>query len=152
MTEKEDVVVRHAELEDLPTIRTLMIQLYEYYGIPFNEKRFEWGIKRRLTDRLQKEGILIAEVKDKVVGLIVAEILINPIGASEGHITAIVTDKDVRNLGIGKKLVDESIQHLEEMGAEIIRLDLEEAFVKMLDYFKNIGFNSAYRVLEYKPK
>ncbi len=152
MAEKENIIVRHAELEDLATIRTLMIQLYEYYRIPFNEKRFEWGIKRRLTDRLQKEGILIAEVKDKVVGLIVAEILINPIGASEGHITAIVTDKDVRNFGIGKKLVNESIQHLEEMGAEIIRLDLEEAFVKMLDYFKNIGFHSAYRVLEYKPK
>ncbi|MHA1131818.1 MAG: GNAT family N-acetyltransferase [Candidatus Helarchaeota archaeon] len=152
MAKKENIIVRHAELEDLPTIRTLMIQLYDYYGIPFNEKRFEWGIKRRLTDRLQKEGILIAEDEGKVVGLIVAEILINPIGASEGHITAIVTDKDVRNKGIGKVLVNESIQHLEEMGAEIIRLDLEEAFVKMLDYFKKIGFYSTYRVLEYRPK
>ncbi|MHA1649801.1 MAG: GNAT family N-acetyltransferase [Candidatus Helarchaeota archaeon] len=149
-----DIVIRHAELEDLPTIRTLMIQLYEYYGIPFNEKRFEWGIKRRLTDRLQKEGILVAEdkSKDKIVGLIVAEILINPIGNSEGHITAIVTDKEVRNQGIGKLLVNESIKHLEEMGAEVIRLDLEENFVKMLEYFKSMGFQSVYRVLEYRPK
>ncbi|HUX99972.1 MAG TPA: GNAT family N-acetyltransferase [Candidatus Deferrimicrobium sp.] len=149
-----EINVRTAEIDDLATIRTLMIQLYEYYGIPFNEKRFEWGIKRRLTDRLQKEGILVAEdsAKQKVVGMIVAEILINPIGNSEGHITAIVTAKDCRDKGVGKALVDSAINHLEQMGAEIIRLDLEESFIKMLDYFKNIGFESVYRVLEYKPQ
>ena len=98
-----NIKIRHAEIEDLANIRTLMIQLYEYYGQTFNEKRFEWGIKRRLTDRLQKEGILVAEdaEKDKIFGIIVAEILINPIGNSEGHITAIVTDKEYRNLGVG---------------------------------------------------
>lgn len=147
------IEIRHAELEDLATIRSLMIQLYEYYNQPFNEKRFEWGIKRRLTDRLQKEGILVAQDEEtkKVIGIIVAEILINPIGNSEGHITAIVTDKENRDKGIGKQLVAESIEHLEEMGAEVIRLDLEEEHVKMLDYFKNMGFESVYRVLEYRP-
>ena len=149
-----EIKIRHAELEDLATVRTLMIQLYEHYNQPFNEKRFEWGIKRRLTDRLQKEGILLAvdAEKDKIFGIIVAEILINPIGNSEGHITAIVTDKEYRDKGVGKELVAKSIEHLEEMGAEIIRLDLEEDHVKMLDYFRKIGFEPVYRVLEYRPK
>lgn len=149
-----EIKIRHAELEDLATVRTLMIQLYEHYNQPFNEKRFEWGIKRRLTDRLQKEGILLAvdAEKDKIFGIIVAEILINPIGNSEGHITAIVTDKEYRDKGVGKELVAKSIEHLEEMGAEVIRLDLEEDHVKMLEYFRKIGFESVYRVLEYRPK
>ncbi|NVM54860.1 MAG: GNAT family N-acetyltransferase [Candidatus Helarchaeota archaeon] len=148
------IVIRHAELEDLATIRNLMSQLYVHYNQPFNEKRFEWGIKRRLTDRLQKEGILVAEdvEKQKILGIIVAEILINPIGNSEGHITAIVTDKDNRDQGIGKKLVAQSIKHLEKMGAEVIRLDLEENHIKMLEYFEKMGFHSSYRVLEYRPK
>lgn len=148
------IEIRLAELEDLPTIRTLMIQLYEHFNQPFNEKRFEWGIKRRLTDRLQKEGILVAEdtERQKILGIIVAEILINPIGNSEGHITAIVTDKETRDKGIGKQLVAKSIEHLEEMGAEVIRLDLEEDHVGMLDYFKKMDFHSVYRVLEYRPK
>lgn len=148
-----EIEIKHAELEDLSTIRNLVSQLYEYYKIPFNEKRFEWGIKRRLTDRLQKEGIRVAKdnVKNKIVGLIVAEILVNPLGNSEGHITSIVTDREYRDKGVGKLLINDAIKHLEEMGAEIIRLDLEERFVKMLDYFKNLGFYSAYRVLEYKP-
>lgn len=148
------IVIRHAELEDLATIRNLMSQLYKHYNQPFNEKRFEWGIKRRLTDRLQKEGILVAEdvEKQKILGIIVAEILINPIGNSEGHITAIVTDKDNRDQGIGKKLVAQSIKHLEKMGAEVIRLDLEENHIKMLEYFEKMGFHSSYRVLEYRPK
>jgi len=145
-------MIRTAELEDLGYIRTLMSQLYEYYKAPFNEKRFEWGIKRRLTDRLQKEGILVAEKDGKIVGMIVAEMLINPIGVSEGHITAIVTDKDTRDKGIGKMLINGAITHLREMGSEVIRLDLEENFVKMLDYFKSLGFQSSYRVLEFHPK
>jgi ribosomal protein S18 acetylase RimI-like enzyme len=146
------IVVRTAELEDLDHIRTLMSQLYEYYHAPFNEKRFEWGIKRRLTDRLQKEGLLVAEKDGKIIGLIVAEMLINPIGVSEGHITAIVTDKENRDKGIGKMLINGAITHLREMGSEVIRLDLEENFVKMLDYFKSLGFQSSYRVLEFHPK
>jgi ribosomal protein S18 acetylase RimI-like enzyme len=146
------IMIRTAELEDLGYIRTLMSQLYEYYKAPFNEKRFEWGIKRRLTDRLQKEGILVAEKDGKIVGMIVAEMLINPIGVSEGHITAIVTDKDTRDKGIGKMLINGAITHLREMGSEVIRLDLEENFVKMLDYFKGLGFQSSYRVLEFHPK
>ena len=146
------IVIRTAELEDLDRIRTLMSQLYEYYGTPFNEKRFEWGIKRRLEDRLQKEGILVAEKNNKIIGLIIAEILINPIGQSEGHITAIVTDKDSRDKGIGKMLINGAIDHLKDMGSEVIRLDLEESFIKMLDYFKYMGFESSYRVLEYHPK
>lgn len=146
------IMIRTAELEDLGYIRTLMSQLYEYYKAPFNEKRFEWGIKRRLTDRLQKEGILVAEKDGKIVGMIVAEMLINPIGVSEGHITAIVTDKDTRDKGIGKMLINGAITHLREMGSEVIRLDLEENFVKMLDYFKSLGFQSSYRVLEFHPK
>ena len=145
-------MIRTAELEDLGYIRTLMSQLYEYYKAPFNEKRFEWGIKRRLTDRLQKEGILVAEKDGKIVGMIVAEMLINPIGVSEGHITAIVTDKETRDKGIGKMLINGAITHLREMGSEVIRLDLEENFVKMLDYFKSLGFQSSYRVLEFHPK
>ncbi len=146
------IMIRTAELEDLGYIRTLMSQLYEYYGAPFNEKRFEWGIKRRLTDRLQKEGILVAEKDNKIVGMIVAEMLINPIGISEGHITAIVTDKETRDKGIGKMLINGAIAHLREMGSEVIRLDLEENFIKMLDYFKSLGFHSSYRVLEFHPK
>ena len=152
-----EIKVRVANLADLRTIRELMIQLYEYFGIEFNEKRFEWGIKKRLKDRLQREGILVAEQitsvgKNIIIGVIVAEILINPVGHSEGCLTNIIIGLSHRGKGYGHIFIDQAIKHLEEMGAEIIKLNLEEDFIKMLDYFKKLGFESKYRVLEYKPK
>ena len=50
-----EIKVRTASIADIRAIRELMLQLYDYYGISFNEKRFEWGIKKRLKDRLQRE-------------------------------------------------------------------------------------------------
>jgi ribosomal protein S18 acetylase RimI-like enzyme len=152
-----EIKVRTASIGDINNIRELMIQLYDYFGVPFNEKRFEWGIKKRLKDRLQREGILVAEEitdvgKSLIVGVLVAEILVNPLGEGEGHITAIVVNKEKRNDGVGHILVESSIEHLESMGAEKIKLDLEEDFVKMLPYFQKIGFESKYRVLEYSPE
>ncbi|MHA1268559.1 MAG: GNAT family N-acetyltransferase [Candidatus Helarchaeota archaeon] len=152
-----EIKVRTASIADIKIIRELMIQLYEYFNVPFNEKRFEWGIKKRLKDRLQREGILIAEKttdvgKNIIMGLLVAEILVNPIGKGEAHITAIVVNNEYRGQGVGHVLVENAIKHLEEMGAEVIKLDLEEDFVKMLPYFKKLGFKSRYRVLEYTPE
>ncbi|MHA1230725.1 MAG: GNAT family N-acetyltransferase, partial [Candidatus Helarchaeota archaeon] len=152
-----EIKVRTATIADIKAVRGLMLQLYDYFGIPFNEKRFEWGIKKRLKDRLQREGILVAEEidnvgKSKIVGLVVAEILVNPLGKGEAHITAIVVNKDNRNQGIGHLLVENAVKHLEDMGAEVIKLDLEEDFIKMLPYFEKLNFKSRYRVLEYIPQ
>ncbi len=151
-----EIKVRTASIADIRAIRELMLQLYDYYGISFNEKRFEWGIKKRLKDRLQREGILVAENitevgKSFIVGLLIAEILVNPVGEGEARITAIVVNNQYRNKGVGHFLVENAIEHLEKMGAEVIKLDLEEEFIKMLPYFKNMGFRSRYRVLIYTP-
>ncbi|MBD3230218.1 MAG: GNAT family N-acetyltransferase [Candidatus Lokiarchaeota archaeon] len=152
-----EIKVRTATASDIKKIRELMIQLYDYFGTEFNEQRFEWGIKKRLKDRLQREGILIANKitdvgKSIVVGVLIAEILVNPLGEGEGHITAIVIDDEHRNEGVGHVLIEEAIKHLEKMGAEVIKLDLEEDFMKMLPYFRELGFESKYRVLEYVPE
>ncbi|MHA1384385.1 MAG: hypothetical protein ACTSR3_11585 [Candidatus Helarchaeota archaeon] len=69
------IEVRNAEKSDIDAMQKLMIQLCEAQGVEFQEKRFDWGIKRRLFDRLQKHGLLIAEDSEtkQVAGMIYAE-------------------------------------------------------------------------------
>ena len=63
-------------------------QLVVGLGQKFDSKRFDWGISRRLYDPLQRRGILIAidEDTDDPVGMIIAELRIDPFGMSEGYI------------------------------------------------------------------
>ena len=115
------------------------------------------GYQKRLENRLQKKGILVAEkVEDSekplIIGLLVAEILVNPIGIAEGHITLVIVSKNFRKQNIGKMLLEYAINHLEQMGSEVIKLDIEENFIDKLEYFKSLGFKESYRVLVYHPK
>ncbi len=141
------IEVRTAEKTDIDEMRRLMVQLCEVQGVEFQEKRFDWGIKRRLFDRLQKHGLLIAEdsVTDKIAGMIYAELIIDPFGKAEGYIRQVIADTDYRGQGIGSKLVEKSIEYLKSMGAEIIRINATQ---KQIPYYEKFGFKNAYNVME----
>ncbi|MHA1143751.1 MAG: GNAT family N-acetyltransferase [Candidatus Helarchaeota archaeon] len=143
----DDVIVRTANPKDSNNLKSLMEQLCEERKVPFNEKRFEWGIKRRMYDRLQKHGLLVAEDKNdkKILGMIFAELIIDPMGAAEGYIRQVITDKEARGRKIGTKLIEQSINYLKEMGAEVIRINATE---KQMPYYGRFGFKTAYSVME----
>src|SRR4030042_304124 len=56
-----NVQIRVATPNDVEALRALMKELVAYMDEDFVEKRFEWGIQRRLYDPLQRHGLLIAE-------------------------------------------------------------------------------------------
>ena len=63
-----------ANPEHIDDLRELTKQLVEGLGQDFDPKRFDWGIRRRLYDPLQRHGILIAvdEDSDEIIGMIIA--------------------------------------------------------------------------------
>ncbi|MHA1379557.1 MAG: GNAT family N-acetyltransferase [Candidatus Helarchaeota archaeon] len=141
------IEVRTAEKSDIDEMRRLMIQLCQVQGVEFQEKRFDWGIKRRLFDRLQKHGLLIAEDSEtkKIAGMIYAELIIDPFGKAEGYIRQVIADNEYRGKGVGSKLVEKSIDYLKGMGAEVIRIN---ATNKQIPYYEKFGFKPAYQVME----
>ena len=140
------IEVRTAEKSDIDVMRRLMVQLCEDQGVEFQEKRFDWGIKRQLFDRLQKHGLLIAEDENKkVAGMIYAELIIDPFGRAEGYIRQVIADRDFRGQGVGSKLLEKGIEYLKGMGAEVIRIN---ATGKQLSYYERFGFKAAYQVME----
>jgi len=58
---------------------------------PFDEKRFDWGILRRIFDPLQRRGTYVAvdNKTGKLAGMIFSELRVDPFGTSEAYIKQI---------------------------------------------------------------
>ena len=142
--------VRRANPDDEPSLRNLMMQLCQTQKVPFNEQRFKWGVKKRLYDRLQKQGMFVAEDSEnsKLLGMITAELVIDPYGSAEGYIRTVVVDEQARGRNIGKTLLQASLEYLKEMGVEVIRINSRGS---KTEYFKTFGFKETYTVMEYRP-
>lgn len=149
-----DIDIRVASPDDVEAIETLTKKLVELVKDSFIPKRFEWGIQRRLYDPLQKHGILVAVDRDagsKVVGVIFAELRVDPYGLSEGYIKNFIVDVDYRGQGIGKLLLEKSIEHLKTIKVEKILVNLNEnepAAQKAASLYDSFGFKKKYTVLQ----
>ncbi len=136
-----------ANIEDL---RELTKQLVEGLGQKFDPKRFDWGIRRRLFDPLQRHGILIAidEDENDIFGLIVAELRIDPFGASEGYIKQFFLKEKYRRRGVGGILLEKALAHLRKIKVEKIRVNIKDRALDASKLYEKMKFKKVYEVLE----
>ena len=146
-----NIRIEIATPEIIDSLEDLTRELVEGLGQKFDLKRFEWGIQRRLYDPLQRHGILIAVDEDKenlVVGMIIAELRIDPFGSSEGYIKQVFLKKDYRGLGIGELLVRKAIEHLKKIKVEKIKVNIKEKAKEATNLYSKMNFKKVYEVLE----
>ena len=146
-----NIRIEIATPEVIDSLEDLTRELVEGLGQKFDLKRFEWGIQRRLYDPLQRHGILIAVDEDKenlVVGMIIAELRIDPFGSSEGYIKQVFLKKDYRGLGIGELLVRKAIEHLKKIKVEKIKVNIKEKAKEATNLYSKMNFKKVYEVLE----
>ena len=137
--------------EVIESLEDLTKELVEGLGQKFDLKRFEWGIQRRLYDPLQRHGILIAVDEDKdnlVVGMIIAELRIDPFGSSEGYIKQVFLKDAYRGMGIGELLVRKAIEHLKKIKVEKIKVNIKEQAREAANLYSKMKFKKVYEVLE----
>jgi len=137
--------------EQIEALRELTKQLVEGLGQEFDPKRFDWGISRRIYDKLQRHGILIAVDEDKdddVVGMVIAELRIDPFGTSEGYIKQIFLKQEYRGKGIGELLVKKAIEHLRKIKVEKIKVNIKEQAKQAANLYAKMHFKKVYEVLE----
>ncbi len=149
-----NIKIRVATPDDVSALRTLMKELVASLHEKFIEKRFEWGIQRRLYDPLQRHGLLIAEdtdteAKNRPVGMIFAELRVDPLGRSEGYIKQFVVTADYREKGIGHQLLKEAVDHLRKIHVEKIMINVKEGQLQAVEeLYKKFNFQEKYRVME----
>ncbi|GAH11900.1 unnamed protein product, partial [marine sediment metagenome] len=55
-----NIRIENATPDQIDSLEKLMKLLISRFGDAFDTKRFDWGIRRRIYDPLQRHGILIA--------------------------------------------------------------------------------------------
>ncbi|HDZ17159.1 MAG TPA: GNAT family N-acetyltransferase [archaeon] len=141
------VVANPEHIEDL---RELTKKLVEDLGQKFDPKRFDWGIRRRIFDPLQRHGMLMAvdEDVDQVVGMIIAELRIDPFGTSEGYIKQFFLKKEYRKKGLGGLLLEKALEHLKKIKVEKIRVNIKGKAINASKLYEKMNFKKVYEVLE----
>jgi len=146
----ENIKVMVASPEHIEELRELTKQLVEGLGQKFDPKRFDWGIRRRLFDPLQRHGILIAldEDTNSIFGMIIAELRIDPFGSSEGYIKQFFLIESYRKKGVGKKLLVKALEHLRKIKVEKIKVNIKEKALEASKLYEKLNFKKVYEVLE----
>ena len=131
-------------------LEDLTRQLVEGLGQKFDPKRFDWGIRRRLYDPLQRHGILIAidEKSDKIMGMIIAELRIDPFGLSEGYIKQFFLRNEYRGKGHGEILLQKALDHLKKIKVDKVKVNIKDEAVEALKLYEKMHFKKIYEVLE----
>ena len=146
-----DIKVEVASPDDIEALKELTQELVEGLQQDFEPKRFDWGISRRIYDELQRHGILIAvdeDEDDDVVGMIVAELRIDPFGSSEGYIKQVFLKEAYRGKGIGELLIKKAIEHLRKIKVEKIKVNIKEKATAAANLYAKMHFKKVYEVLE----
>ena len=142
--------VRRFSKDDQESAKDLMGQLCKVTGVPFNEKRWKWGVKMRLYDALRKNGMLVAETTDKkLAGMIFADISIDPVGSSTGYIRSVVVDEAFRGQGVGKLLIQDAIKYLNEMNVDQILINVRSRTERAKGLYERMGFKEVYSVMRF---
>ncbi len=138
--------------DDKDILKKFVRQLVSDLGEEFDEKRFDWGLLRRLYDPLQRHGIFIAENEEtgEPAGMIVAELRVDPYGLSEGYIKLIFVSKELRGKGVGEILLHEALEHLKKINVQKVKINLKQSAIKAKKLYEKYKFKKKYEVLELK--
>ena len=145
-----NIKVEVANPEHIEHLKDLTKELVEGLGQKFDPKRFDWGIRRRLYDPLQRHGILIAldEDSNEVIGMIIAELRIDPFGSSEGYIKQFFLKEPYRKQGVGSSLLEKALEHLKKIKVEKVKVNIKEKALEATKLYEKMNFKKVYEVLE----
>ena len=139
--------IRKVNINDYDDVANLYTQLFDAekgcddnivdtYSI---DEKVEKIIKKRIKSR--KEIFLVAEIDNKIVGLIDGYI-IESICYKEkvAYLDHICVDKNHRNNDIGSKLIEEFSKKVEKKGAKYIKLNAFEENIPAVSLYRKHGF------------
>ncbi len=153
----EKIRIRIATPNDRDAIETLTTLLVIDQNEEFDPKRFEWGLLRRLYDPLQRHGLFLAESVDKskkgllfAVGIIFSELRVDPFGYSEGYIKQFYVRPEYRNRGIGSRLLDLALTHLQKIDVQQVKVNAKINAQDAVKMYTNRRFTPQFTVYSLK--
>ena len=91
----------------------------------------------------------LAMLDDRMVGTIVCKAERNTHGVYSGYIAMLAVEKEYRKHGIGSALVQQSIDHMKELGCDECYLETEITNKGALRLYERLGFMRDVRLIRY---
>ena len=131
-----NVQIRKMTVEDIPVV----VRLDQIsFSLPWPERSFRF----ELTDN-PASRCWVAEVQQRVVGMIVAWLLVD-----EMHIATLATHPDYRRQGIASKLLSHILLQGIEEGAQSSFLEVRESNDAAQEMYRKFGYEAAGRRKRY---
>jgi ribosomal protein S18 acetylase RimI-like enzyme len=92
--------------------------------------------------------VAVDDDSNEIVGMIIAELRIDPFGMSEGYIKQFFLKPETRRKGIGQILLEKALDHLKKIKVERIKVNIKEKAVEASNLYTKMNFKKVYEVLE----
>jgi len=143
---KNIIKIRLMEYEDLKDVvgideKTLKVSRLEYY-----EQKFELFFK---SGEYLPTSFVAQDENETIVGFIMGKLYIGEYGISgEGAaVDAVGVDPDYQHQGIGKKLMNEFVYHLRQLGVKKINTLVDKNDTRMTLYFEANQFSPSKAII-----
>ena len=124
-----ETIIRRMRLKDLDGVAALEEATF---ARPWSRESFRQELTRNVAARY-----LVAEEDGRVIGYAGAWIILD-----ESHITNIAVAENARGRGIGRKLTEELLQVLSNLGASYATLEVRVSNLRAQNLYKSLGFIS----------
>lgn len=139
--------IRKAKIEDYNQIIKLYNELYDtekVFDINLS-KTYDISDKQRIKIekriKSRKEIFLVAEDKEKIIGLIDGYILDNNHHIEKvGYLDHLCVKKGYRNLGVANKLIDDFSVKMKNKNVSYLKLNAFENNIPAINLYKKLGF------------
>ena len=145
-TISNELTVRRATMDDIDGIRRITKQLVAYRGKMFNEKRFRFGLKKRIKSDNDIHHFFVCVKNNEVVGITLAELI--PTGETEAYLNTLFVDKAHQKEGVGKAMFDFILDFLKNRGIQTVIINIRKNEPMEVGFFEKYGFKTDF---ELKP-
>ena len=122
-------VIRFMRLKDVDAVAAIE---KDTFARPWSRESFRQELTRNVAARY-----LVAEEDGRIIGYAGAWIILD-----ESHITNIAVAEDARGRGIGRKLTEELLRVLSNLGASYATLEVRVSNLRAQNLYKSLGFIS----------
>ena len=126
------IAIRTMELHDVPRVREIDIASF---SLPWPERSFRFEISENPASRLWVAEIETDSGERRVVGMTVMWLILD-----EAHIGTFAVHPDYRRLGIGQKLLAETLLVAHEEGVRLCYLEVRRSNQAAIRLYEQFGF------------
>ena len=140
----ENITIRESIYDDIPSLLELLYELGRPKSQTDSElEKFEKLLKNYMQEDDKK--ILIAQINDsKIIGMI-SMVFLSRLNQNtlEMYIPELIVSQNYHSNGIGKKLINSSIEFGKEKKCHRIRLESGNQRIESHKFYKHLGFETS---------